>query len=189
MTVWLLPGLLPELLPQVLKDGLQAPTEAMSPALARRRAAPPAATRQHLQSVVPPAAPAVTAIAPVVAPVASSVIKVPEPAIGSTILGSALREVAKIDRDLRREFPSFPISTPVSIRSKLEGQFALADRHLGEPTRTEQRRLSDGRRITKVTTPSGSYCITQKGAGASDGVDQLQDGSQQRQTSCGNLFN
>lgn len=105
------------------------------------------------------------------------------------VLGNALRNIGKIDQGLRKEFPSFPAPRPVSIQSRLEKAFALAAKHDGIVPAMEERQLPDGTRITRVTTSSGSYCVTQKGAGANDGIDRIANGNPFQVTSCGNLFN
>ena len=105
------------------------------------------------------------------------------------LLGSALRDVGKVDRGLRQEFPGFPAPRPVSIQSRLESAFSSAARHNGIAPVMEDRHLPDGTRITRVTTSSGSYCVTQKGAGANDGIDRIANGNPFQVTSCGNLFN
>lgn len=102
--------------------------------------------------------------------------------------GNALRDVGKIDQELRKELPGFPRPRPVSIQSRLEKAFASAARHNGVAPEVEERKLPDGTRITRVTTSSGSYCVVQKSAGANDGIDRIANGNPFQVTFCGNLF-
>lgn len=95
----------------------------------------------------------------------------------------AKRSVGKIDQELRREFPS---ATQAPSPSKLERGIAAAAR-ADRPSLAEKT-LPDGRRITKVSGPGGTYCVIEGNVGTPGGVDQMQRGVQQRTTSCDHLF-
>lgn len=109
----------------------------------------------------------------------------PEPASRNSdqLILDAKRSIGKIDRELRREFPA---GVQPSAPSKLERGIAAAAR----PDRPgmAEKLLPDGRKITKVSGPGGTYCVIESTVGTPGGVDQLQRGVQQRTTSCDKLF-
>ncbi|MEC5217897.1 hypothetical protein RCH09_002861 [Actimicrobium sp. GrIS 1.19] len=118
----------------------------------------------------------------------SATTTLPPPLPASDLATSALRSVGKIDRDLRNEFRHLPERAPDSVTSRLaQGIAAAGVVHRLMPS-MQERVLADGRRVTKVTSSSGTYCVTQEGAGANDGLDRVQNGNHMKATNCGNLF-
>lgn len=102
------------------------------------------------------------------------------------IIRNAKRDIGKIDKELRRSSPSFMQMPPTSTQSRLEKGIAAA----GKPAfqALEERTLSNGRRITKVSGPNGIYCVTHDSGGATGGIDVMQRGMSAKVTNCGNLF-
>ena len=180
MTLWLLPTTV-----AIVRHDSPAPVP--MPARLVRQPSMAASTRPLPLRAQPASVPAPTPSA-LSSPTVGGAIDSSEPAASSALPANALRSVGKIDRDLRHEYPSFPVAPPVSIQSQLEKAFALAARHNGLSPGMEERQLPNGTRITRVTNSSGSYCVTQKGAGANDGIDHLANGNQFQVTSCGNQF-
>jgi hypothetical protein len=83
------------------------------------------------------------------------------------IIEAAKRGIRTIDRDLRQAFPTRPELQPkasASLSSKLERGIAAAG--LPKGTTTQEMLLADGRRITKVLTSSGVYCVLGRRPGA-----------------------
>jgi hypothetical protein len=95
----------------------------------------------------------------------------------------AKRNIGRIDREVNK------LLTPPeqnSVQSRLEQGIAAAAR----PDRTSmlERNYSDGRKITKVSSPLGTYCVVQDSIGAADGIDRMQRGTHAKVTNCGHLF-
>ncbi len=105
---------------------------------------------------------------------------------GSLML-DARRAVGGIDRELRRAFPTQdqPQRAPDSVQRRLEKGIAAA---AGPAPGMVERTLADGRRVTRVSGPTGVYCVTQDAVGANNGIDHIQGGMQNRVTDCGHLF-
>jgi hypothetical protein len=55
-------------------------------------------------------------------------------------------------------------------------------------TTMEDITLPNGQRVTKVTGPNGTYCVTQISVGNTKGEDIMQKGAISRTTSCGAGF-
>ena len=176
LTVWLALPPLPPPKP--------VPPEAVPPTRIRKSSSPPVVRHDRATLDAPPARQ--TPLLPPIPEQRDALA--PEPAVRADVLSRALRDIGNIDQALRREFPAFPTAPPVSIQSRLEKATALAARHNGRAPGIEERQMPDGRRISRVTTSSGSYCVMQKGAGANDGIDHLANGTRLQVTSCGNLF-
>ncbi len=146
---------------------------------------PQAANRsvqQKAKDAPPAAAPHTTPAAPTVPPDEK---KEAPPVPGPTavdILSNAKRDIGKIDRDLRKSFPKLLEAAPDSMQSRLEKGIAAA----GKPNapRMEEIISPDGQRMTKVTGPDGSYCVRKAGAGATDGLDSIQNGVRAKTTNC-----
>lgn len=114
----------------------------------------------------------------------------PSPAPGSLrmdeIIQNAKRDIGKIDKELRRSFPSSTQMPPASTQSRLEKGIAAAGKPAAQTL--AERTLSDGRRVTKVSGPNGIYCVTNDSVGATGGIDVMQRGMSTKVTNCGNLF-
>lgn len=110
----------------------------------------------------------------------------PQQAPGLTadrMVSNALRNVGKIDRDLRQQLPRRPDDTASSdYRSALEKAIAAAGKKTSFTT--EELRLSDGSRITKVSGPGGTYCVVVPSLGSTGGVDVIQHGVQRKVVTC-----
>ena len=107
----------------------------------------------------------------------------PSPPYGD-LLSNAKRDIGKIDRDLRKAFPKLLEAAPDSAQARLEKGIAAA----AKPTSTSMEDFTspDGRRMTKVTGPDGTYCVRKEGAGATDGLDTIQNGVRAKTTNCPN---
>ncbi len=87
------------------------------------------------------------------------------------MIEAAKRDIGRIDRDLRQAFPTRPRFQPTesaSPSSRLEKGIAAAG--LPRGTTTQEMTTTDGRRITKVMTPSSTYCALGRKPGA--GIDE-----------------
>lgn len=107
---------------------------------------------------------------------------------------AAKRDAGKIDRELRKDAPpkekAAAAATP-TMQQKLE--MGLAPAAAPEPrspkeTTMEDITLPNGQRVTKVTGPNGTYCVTQISVGNTKGEDIMQKGAVSRTTSCGSGF-
>lgn len=97
---------------------------------------------------------------------------------------NAKRDIGKIDRELRKAYPT--LSNPTSDTAQSRFEKALAAAAKPRSLTTEDFTLADGRKMTKVIGPAGTYCIFSELASASDGIDHLQNGMKTRTTSCPN---
>jgi hypothetical protein len=138
----------------------------------------PARSMPRAQAVQPPPEPAAESI-----PVDTTVDKP-----GPSLRERALRDVGAIDKALRKESPAHRADSPVSTpQSRLEAGFAEAYRPKAweAPVITE---LSDqgqnGKRIYKVKTGLGTYCIYVDGVNTPNGIDMMQKGIQQKTGKC-----
>lgn len=102
------------------------------------------------------------------------------------MMQKAMRDVGKIDRELRQSAPELMQPPQSSIQSRLEKGIASAAK-TDRPSMVEKT-LPDGRRITKVTGVGGVYCVAYEGVGATGGIDQIARGIHGKVTSCGHLF-
>lgn len=138
--------------------------------------APAQATRhEHAPPTPRPAAPAAEAKPQAVPPAPASPASPPVRDSEQLIL-DARRSAGRIDHELRRDFP---FATQAPSTSKLERGIAAAARP--ERSSLAEKTLPDGRRITKVSGPGGTYCVIEGNVGTPGGV-------QQRTTSCDHLF-
>jgi len=89
------------------------------------------------------------------------------PAAGASVvdamIDAAKRNAGNIDRELRQAFPSRQ-PVPVPLETPLAKGIARAG--LPGGTVIQETVLADGRRITKVITPSSTYCVLGRRAGA-----------------------
>lgn len=98
------------------------------------------------------------------------------------MIRNATRDIGRLDKEMRKSYPSLPQSPPKTVQSQLEKGIAAA----GRPTTQtmEAKTLADGRRITKVSGPGGTYCVTHDSVANSGGIDQMQNGIQGKVTNC-----
>ena len=105
---------------------------------------------------------------------------------------AAKRDAGKIDRDLRKDAPPKDAKTAEpTMQQKLEmGLAPPAPPPPSSPkdTTMEDITLPNGQRVTKVTGPNGTYCVTQISVGNTKGEDIMQKGAISRTTSCGSGF-
>lgn len=80
------------------------------------------------------------------------------------MIEAAKRNVGNIDRELRQAFPSRGLVPAQPSSSPLERGIASAG--LSRGTTMQELVLDNGRRITKVITPSGTYCVLGRKPGA-----------------------
>ncbi|MFC5472685.1 hypothetical protein [Paraherbaspirillum soli] len=103
------------------------------------------------------------------------------------IIDAARRDVGSIDRELRQaQAPShapIPPASPRGAQEKLASGIAASAIPRG--TTIEDITRPDGQRVTKVTGPAGTYCVTQISVGNSAGMDIMQRGAGSRTTNCG----
>lgn len=154
-----------------------APAPAVRPPTARAAASAPA------RPVTPP--PAVVVAAPAAAPAESApaapaAAPAPAPVSAYDMLQQARRDIGKIDKDLKKEFPErglirAPIDTP---QKRLVRGIELAH-ELAPPKWYEAAKMQElidpsgqGRRRYRVVTSGGTYCMTVDSAHTPNGKDQ-----------------
>lgn len=109
-----------------------------------------------------------------------------------SMVEAAKRNAGKIDRELRKDAPpKDAAAAEPTMQQKLE--MGLAPPAAPEPrspkeTTMEDITLPNGQRVTKVTGPNGTYCVTQISVGNTKGEDIMQKGAISRTTSCGSGF-
>lgn len=96
------------------------------------------------------------------------------------LIAEAMRNAGRIDRELRHGAPELSQPKPRSLQSTLQKGFAAAARPGNAGM--EEVVLPDGRRMTKVVGPSGTYCVMRESA-AAIGIDP-QRGAQTMVTTC-----
>ena len=162
--------------PLALKNQAQAKPAAPQSETVKKKAPPADIT----QSQAPPAsvAPAAPAIEPKDEPAASAPLRIAP----SELIQNAIRDVGKIDQDLRKGSRKLLELAPVTTQSKLEKGIAAAGRPVA--ITMENFTLADGRRMTKVIGPNGTYCVTTDSIGLTRGLDVMQNGVQSRTTNC-----
>jgi hypothetical protein len=174
-----------------------------------RLPAPAAPTPRHEQERVDPARPqlaprenAITLARPTVpaappatsAPAASATAAAETPAPPAspgtaTLLERARRDAGAVDRALRKENNPYivaPLDSPqIRMRNKMERAAQLAPNRLWEAPKTEElvNDTGDGARRTRVITPGGAYCITERAPTTS--IDMIEKHGKIRVTDCG----
>jgi hypothetical protein len=108
---------------------------------------------------------------------------------------AARHDIGKIDHELRKDSP--PSKEPATAAAKPSMQQTLekalatpVEPHAAKPGETTMEEITrpDGQRVTKVTGPNGTYCVTQISVGNTKGEDIMQKGAVSRTTSCGAPF-
>ncbi|MES2016512.1 MAG: hypothetical protein V4484_08445 [Pseudomonadota bacterium] len=163
---------------------IAAPRPPKPPALppVRVRSAP-APVQHAIASATPPTEPPEVA-----APVA---IAAPAAPSAEQMLQQARRDLGKIDRDLRKEFPGSRIKAPsdspqLRLAKGIEHAAEMAPpRWFEAPKVTE---IIDpggyGRRRYRVITGGGTYCVTYESNHAPDGLDTMKNGIKPKITNC-----
>jgi hypothetical protein len=148
-----------------------------------RKLARQAKRKQVSRSIAGPSLPAaVTLPTEVLAPVAPP-LNEPAPTAATAIVDNALREAGKIDRELRRNSPNPAERALALTRSRQERIIADAFRR-DEGSRIVELELPDGRRMSKVITPFGSYCVFKESNAIVGGRDVFKDGVKNKVASC-----
>jgi hypothetical protein len=104
-------------------------------------------------------------------------------------------DASAVHRDLQKEQQqAIPSSTangasaPKTLDDKLEKSLGAVPTKQGLSPAMKEHIYPDGRRVTQVKGAAGTYCVTEEGVGATDGIDQMQQGRRKKVTNCGHLF-
>ncbi|HYD63682.1 MAG TPA: hypothetical protein VEC35_25230 [Noviherbaspirillum sp.] len=101
----------------------------------------------------------------------------------ASLIDNALRSAGKVDKEIRQQLPRrFPDDSKDGRPSALERAVEAAGKI--RTTTTEEITSADGTRMTKVTGPSGTYCVIRNSIGATAGIDTIQRGVPQRTVNC-----
>jgi hypothetical protein len=157
------------------------PTTAVTPARAR-----PVQARQAATATQTPAA----------SPIAPEAISTPIAAAPATpsaaeMMQQARKDLGKIDKQLRKEFPGPRIKAPVDTpQARLERGIEHAA-EMAPPKWYEGPKVKEiidpggyGRRRYRVITANGTYCVTYESNHAPDGIDSMKNGIKPKLTTC-----
>lgn len=158
---------------RALPKPLEAKREDQKPPAQRKLDAPSRSDAETIARTVPP---------PTLSTVIDEKNDAPPVSTSSSTIFNAKRDIAKIDRELRKDFPKLPEAAPNSTQSRLEKGIAAAAKP--QATTMEDIVSADGRRMTRVVGPNGTYCVRKEGAGATDGLDMIQGGVRAKTTNC-----
>jgi hypothetical protein len=134
-----------------------------------------------------PVAPPPAASAPSAAD--APAIDTPARSAAATLLERARHDAGAVDRALRKENNPYivaPLDSPeIRMRKKMERAAQLAPNRLWEAPKTEElvNDTGDGARRTRVITPAGAYCITERAPTTS--IDMIEKHGKIRVTNCG----
>ncbi|MBC7500107.1 MAG: hypothetical protein H7315_06380 [Herminiimonas sp.] len=103
------------------------------------------------------------------------------PSGADSMILNALRNIGKIDRELRHAHPKLPDAIPDTQQSRLEKGIGAAAK--AGSIKIETITFSDGRKMTKVTGPNGSYCAM---VDTSNRNENLASGVRAQVTTCPN---
>ena len=161
--------------------------------LARREQARVGPARTHASAITLPRAPATVAPLPAVgapnADAATGTPALPARSEAAAILERARRDAGAVDRALRKENNPYIVAPPdspeIRMRKKMERAAQLAPNRLWEAPKTEElvNDSGDGARRTRVITPAGAYCITERSPTTS--IDMIEKLGKIRVTNCG----
>lgn len=172
--------------PPVLDADTVVPIEWI--ALPRPPVPQPEPARQPAPIARPAAPPPIMHAAPPDAPSAPAALPAPPTPRAEGILRQARRDVGKIDQDLRKESPSqlrAPADTALSrLATGIEA--ATARPRPWQAPRIDNVMDQGGydRRIYKVTTANGVYCVYYESNHAPDGLDSMKNGIRPKIMSC-----
>jgi hypothetical protein len=164
----------------------------VKPPTARAGTPPPAVAVARKEPVarratVVPAAPAVEAVVGAPAPEAAA----PQARSIDDIMLQARRDLGKIDKDLKKEFPERGIRAPIDSAQKrlakgIELANELAPRKWYEPAKVSEviDPSGEGRRRYRVITAGGTYCMTYDGPNTPNGRDQGVPARAPKMTNC-----
>lgn len=94
----------------------------------------------------------------------------------------AKKSVGAIDRDLRAKSLNMTDRKPMAEQTALASNIASAFKRQG--TTVEEVLMADGSRMSKVHTPSGTYCAYKESNAVTGGRDPFKDGVRTKVTSC-----
>lgn len=156
----------------------------------------PVVTRQPVRpAAAKPAAPPVTRQRPatIIEPEAISQPATEAPSARSVdeMMQQARKDLGRIDKELRKEFPGPRIKAPAdSPQIRLEKGIAHAA-EMAPPKWYEGPKVTElidpggyGRRRYRVITANGTYCITVESNHAPDGIDTMKNGIKPKLTTC-----
>ncbi|MES2076916.1 MAG: hypothetical protein V4462_14990 [Pseudomonadota bacterium] len=94
----------------------------------------------------------------------------------------AKKSVGAIDRDLRAKSLNMTDRKPMAEQTALASNIASAFKR--QATTVEEVLVADGSRMSKVHTPSGTYCAYKESNAVTGGRDPFKDGVRTKVTSC-----
>lgn len=94
----------------------------------------------------------------------------------------AKKSVGAIDRDLRAKSLNMTDRKPMAEQTALASNIASAFKR--QATTVEEILMADGSRMSKVHTPSGTYCAYKESNAVTGGRDPFKDGVRTKVTSC-----
>ncbi len=94
----------------------------------------------------------------------------------------AKKSVGAIDRDLRAKSLNMTDRKPMAEQTALASNIASAFKR--QATTVEEVLMADGSRMSKVHTPSGTYCAYKESNAVTGGRDPFKDGVRTKVTSC-----
>lgn len=165
-----------------------APTPVPVPTSAsarERRAVALSPAREPAQRLPQP----ITIVAPVAeAPAVTNTLAEPDwtqPAAkqgADSLAERAKKSVGAIDRDLRAKSLNMSDRKPMAEQTALASNIASAFKR--QATTVEEVLMADGSRMSKVHTPSGTYCAYKESNAVTGGRDPFKDGVRTKVTSC-----
>lgn len=94
----------------------------------------------------------------------------------------AKKSIGAIDRDLRAKSLNITDRKPMAEQTALASNIASAFKR--QATTVEEVLMADGSRMSKVHTPSGTYCAYKESNAVTGGRDPFKDGVRTKVTSC-----
>ena len=108
-----------------------------------------------------------------------------EPEQVNGLADTVRRDLGKVDRDLRKDQRRTEPASAVSPTVRLGRAIAASARPAWG---MDEKTFADGRRVTRVRSLLGDYCVITEGAGATDGRDHVPNGNGVTRTNCDHLF-
>ncbi|WEF32647.1 hypothetical protein [Pseudoduganella chitinolytica] len=141
-----------------------------------KAAAPAAPTARRQRSHAIAAVPAVSVVA------AETAVPAAPPVENAPDLPDLLDRAKASARRLASDMPATKLSPPLTLEQSLGNAIAAAARP--RTTTIEELQTADGRPLSKVSGPAGTYCVTRDGFGPSAGRDPFRDGPRDRVVRC-----
>ncbi|MES2320494.1 MAG: hypothetical protein V4631_23700 [Pseudomonadota bacterium] len=172
---------------QWVKVAPPRPVKKPVPVLARASAQPKPAARVHVPAAPPPP----RSVAPEPEAITQPVAETPRTRSVDEMMQQARKDIGKIDKDLRKEFPGAAIKAPPdSPQIRLEKGIEHAA-EMAPPKWYEAPKITElvdpggyGRKRYRVITANGTYCVTYESNHAPDGIDSMQRGIKPKITTC-----